>query len=242
MWVSGIEAFRRGEGRGDAIRGTNQMSGEKNAAAPEKEGDGKRKTRRNGRETRVKIMQAACELTRDEGTDAFTIDRVISRAGVSKGAFMYHFPTRQSLIDALMSSYVDHLHEVQSGYEKTEQNRRSRKAVSPVLEAYARWYEDFQSGKCDSGHSMLLALVLASGRDPALLAPLKDWYRRYFEHVKGEPCGDAMSLLLTLVYDGLFFHHLFGTDVFTKEERKQVLELARRLAQTPEGGKTDGEE
>lgn len=54
--------------------------------------------RANGRATRLKILAAARAIIIEKGTDSLSIDRVIKEAGVSKGSFMYHFPSRQALI------------------------------------------------------------------------------------------------------------------------------------------------
>ena len=51
------------------------------------------------------------------------------------------------------------------------------------------------------------------------MEPVRDWYRRYFDRVKQEACGSERALVYTLAYDALFFHHLFGTDVLTNEEK-----------------------
>lgn len=59
--------------------------------------------RANGRATRLKILAAARAIIIEKGTDSLSIDRVIKEAGVSKGSFMYHFPSRQALIEALVN-------------------------------------------------------------------------------------------------------------------------------------------
>ncbi|MEI3243649.1 MAG: TetR/AcrR family transcriptional regulator [Holdemanella sp.] len=71
--------------------------------------------RANGRATRLKILAAARAIIIEKGTDSLSIDRVIKEAGVSKGSFMYHFPSRQALIEALVNEYAAHLGEVQTG-------------------------------------------------------------------------------------------------------------------------------
>ncbi len=60
-----------------------------------------KKGRTNGRATRAKILRAAQSILLGEGSDFLSIDRIIARAEISKGAFMYHFPSRNALLDAL---------------------------------------------------------------------------------------------------------------------------------------------
>ena len=100
--------------------------------------------RANGRTTRLKILAAARVIIIEKGTDSLSIDRVIKEAGVSKGSFMYHFPSRQALIEALVNEYAAHLGEVQTGLTN------KAKSDCPMLEAYAEWYKGFTSGEIDS--------------------------------------------------------------------------------------------
>ena len=96
--------------------------------------------RANGRATRLKILAAARAIIIEKGTDSLSIDRVIKEAGVSKGSFMYHFPSRQALIEALVNEYAAHLGEVQTGLTN------KAKSDCPMLEAYAELYKGFTSG------------------------------------------------------------------------------------------------
>lgn len=187
-----------------------------------------RPARRNGLLMKQRILQAAQSIIFEEGTDALTIDRVIAKAGISKGAFVYHYPTRQALIEALMDSYVAHIDDVQTEYEMMA--RQVKNEVSPYIESYANWYRDFSAGLCDSGQSILLALTMASTQNRGLLKPLQTWYREYFDRIRTEPCGNPMAIVVTLMFDAMFFHHLFGTDVLTEAERSEIIDIARRLA------------
>lgn len=185
----------------------------------------KRPTRANGQATVKKILAAARQIILEQGTDNLSIDRVIKRAGVSKGSFMYHFPTRQDLIPALIEDYARHLHDVQTDLE-----RQSSDKDAALLSAYDKWYRDFTSGSIDQGGSPLVALSLASHDNRELMQPVRDWYRNYFDRVKQEPCGPAAALVATLAYDALFFHHLFGTDVLKAEEKTMILDFLAQLA------------
>lgn len=95
---------------------------------------------------------------------------------------------------------------------------------------YAEWYKGFTSGEIDSGSSPLVALAMASRENKKFMEPVRDWYRRYFDRVKQEACGSERALVYTLAYDALFFHHLFGTDVLTNEEKTAVTSTLQAFA------------
>lgn len=195
-------------------------------SAKEKKNRPATSTRRDGAATRKKLLQAARAIVVEEGTDKLSIDRVIRRAGVSKGTFLYHFSSREKLVAALIEDYAAHLGEVMTTLEKD-----SAGAYDPLLAGYEKWYRDFTEGGIDDGSSPLVPLVTASQSNRKFMAPVRDWYRAHFDKLKASPNGETAALLLTLAFDALFFHRLFGTDVLRDEEKNALLALMHKLAQ-----------
>jgi TetR/AcrR family transcriptional regulator, transcriptional repressor for nem operon len=67
---------------------------------------------KDGTITRTTIMDSAEELILGQGFTATSVDKVIEKAGVTKGAFFYHFNTKADLAFALVDRYaaLDHEH------------------------------------------------------------------------------------------------------------------------------------
>ncbi|MGB0748970.1 MAG: TetR/AcrR family transcriptional regulator [Magnetospiraceae bacterium] len=61
---------------------------------------------RSGAKTREKILDSAQALILSRGFGAATVDRVIESAGITKGAFFYHFKSKADLALALMERYA----------------------------------------------------------------------------------------------------------------------------------------
>jgi TetR/AcrR family transcriptional regulator, transcriptional repressor for nem operon len=61
---------------------------------------------RSGSDTRTAIMDAAEALILEQGFAATAIDRVIERAGITKGTFFYHFKSKAELAYALVERYA----------------------------------------------------------------------------------------------------------------------------------------
>jgi AcrR family transcriptional regulator len=70
-------------------------------------------------ETRARIFAAATELFAERGYHATSIDRIAARAGVAKGTFFVHFPSKDAVIAELVGI----------------QTRAARKARARALEA-----------------------------------------------------------------------------------------------------------
>lgn len=56
--------------------------------------------------TRTRILEAAQRLVLERGFAAVTVDAVIDAAGVSKGAFFHHFPSKAALGRAVVERYA----------------------------------------------------------------------------------------------------------------------------------------
>jgi AcrR family transcriptional regulator len=56
---------------------------------------------------RDEILQCAMRLFIERGYDATSINHIIGRAGISKGAFYHHFQSKEDLIEALAARYAE---------------------------------------------------------------------------------------------------------------------------------------
>lgn len=61
---------------------------------------------RDGTITRNRIMDAAQRMVLDVGLSGASVEKVIDRAGVTKGTFFYHFRTKHDLAAALIERYA----------------------------------------------------------------------------------------------------------------------------------------
>jgi len=61
---------------------------------------------KDGNITREKILDAAETLVLDHGYGATSIDQILERTGITKGAFFYHFKSKADLAQALVARYV----------------------------------------------------------------------------------------------------------------------------------------
>jgi AcrR family transcriptional regulator len=67
--------------------------------------------RTSGPETRTRLLEAAAECFSREGYDATGVAEICTTAGLSKGAFYHHFPSKQAAFLALLDGWLAQLDE-----------------------------------------------------------------------------------------------------------------------------------
>ena len=66
-------------------------------------------SKRHGEETHARILEAAVECFARHGYDATGVAEICACAGVSKGAFYHHFPSKQALFMELLDHWLSEL-------------------------------------------------------------------------------------------------------------------------------------
>jgi AcrR family transcriptional regulator len=129
---------------------------------------------------RATALAAADALLSEEGIAAFTLEAVAARAGISKGGLLYHFPTKEALLAALMRRCLD---------EETD----------PTLEAGTparlRMPADLAEHRPALG-----AMMAAAAQNPALMAMVADHHARRFEALGRDGARYARSLALEAMW------------------------------------------
>ena len=129
-------------------------------------------TQQRSEETYTRILDAAAASFSRNGYDATGVAEVCRAAGVSKGAFYYHFPSKQALFIALLQRWLDEL-DVNIATLQAE--------ASSVPEALTRMAEAFQAvlHTADGNLPMFMEFLSAAQRDPVVWAATVQPYRRY---------------------------------------------------------------
>jgi AcrR family transcriptional regulator len=180
--------------------------------------------------TRERLLDAALDCLAEHGWSGTTTARVAERAGVSRGAELHHFPTRQELVAAA----VDHLAE----RRMAEFSRAVAQLPdgSDLLSAGTELLWDVVS---DPSAYALLELVVAARTDPALRASLEpvaqrldgrfaEFAREMFpEPYASDPRLVRLRKVTFLLLQGLAVSQIVNDDA---AERRAVLDDITDLA------------
>ena len=170
------------------------------------------------------MLEAAIAVVTEQGAARLTLDAVARAAKVSKGGLMYHFPTKESLLQALVTRAIEH---TQQSWEQAQQRLPDRPGRG--LRAYVQ-ASTAERPDLDPFSSALLAVVPG---DPQLLEPVRAYFRERMPALsEGVPFERAA--LVYLATEGLWLLELVGASPYTRSQRSKVQSLLKRLA--AEGG------
>lgn len=129
-------------------------------------------------ETHGKILEAARALFADQGYEATGVARICQVAGVSKGAFYHHFPSKQAVLMAILDEWLVAL---RPGLDLWGGSDR------PVPETLA--FAADAAGTVFEGdprtRRLLLELWSLASRDPAVAEAARDQFRVYAAGLTG---------------------------------------------------------
>jgi AcrR family transcriptional regulator len=129
-------------------------------------------SQRRGEETRTRILDAAAERFARSGYDATGVAEICQRAGVTKGAFYHHFPSKQDVFLELLNRWLE-------GLDTQFQVARGEADTVPrALLAMARMAgQVFEAARGQL--PMFLEFWTKAARDPAVWQATIAPYRRY---------------------------------------------------------------
>lgn len=162
---------------------------------------------------RPQILEAAAQIVKDQGAGHLTIDGVAAQAGLSKGGVLYHFPSKQALLEGMLERLLD---------EITASNTQLRKvhatADNPAL--VARIIE--QHNQTPTQKAMERAVLAAAAEDPKLLAPAHQEATRAFAEAVKDSANPAHSWVVLLAVEGLRFLEMLELLPLSTADRQRV--------------------
>jgi AcrR family transcriptional regulator len=174
-------------------------------------------------DTKAVILDAAEAVVEQAGAAHLTLDAVAAKAGVSKGGLLYHFPTKESLLQGMLGSLLERV-------DQDTDNLRATAGTGPAADLRAHILAGFQTrGKRRQVSTSLLA---ASANNPKLLAPVLEWQKMHVQRMAMTKRKPWRAVVVLLAMDGLWLNELLGTSPLSEKDRKQLLAEMLELAES----------
>lgn len=176
---------------------------------------------------RDRILDAAERTVCAEGGANLTLDAVAQAAGVSKGGLLYHFPSKDALLAAMIERTCDAVD------LRSDARRRSLPADDRAADMKAWVLGVVHPDRLQP--EVGAALFAAAANNPALLDGVR---RRYAEHIgrlTGTNDNFALGAVIMLAVDGLMLGEVWRLLPYTPEQREQIVQQLLRLADEASG-------
>ena len=160
-------------------------------------------------DTRAIILDTAQQLIASEGLQALTLDRVARDAGLSKGGLLYHFSSKEQLIEALVNRVISRL--------DAETAQASASGPRALIEA-----------RLDGNRDVLTVLIAGLVTNPALLDRLREQYqaRQRIIERNAEP-----ATIAHLAAEGLAFCEQLGLITLSPQKRASIVDQIINLTE-----------
>lgn len=169
-----------------------------------------------------RILEAAERVVTEVGPARLTLELVAQAAGVSKGGLLYHFPSKELLLNALAHRYVQSMRKcieaAKIDLQPTDVACDIKACIVGMLGTDVR------------SKAMGAALLAAAANDLGLLEVIRAHIARHHEEILGPSANFARAAIVTLAIDGLKMRESLRISSFTEEQRAQIVNELLKVA------------
>jgi AcrR family transcriptional regulator len=167
------------------------------------------------------LLDAAEAVIVRQGIASLTLDAVAAEAGMSKGGLLHHFPTKDRLVEALVTRTAEHIrahHE--EAYERTPEGpgRMARALLSTGLADVNCW-----SDQCRRSSSAVFA---ALAQNPSLIEPMRAAYGDLHRRIAEDDLPPGVGEAVLAAVDGLWLYWVLG---LVPVDQKMIVRLRQAL-------------
>jgi len=187
-------------------------------------------------DARTRVLDAAEAIVMARGVGGLTLEAAARDAGVSKGGLLYHFASKEALLDALLRRLAAAMEQqFEAGVAAQPEG------PAPVARAVLDW--GFGTADPDSNAAMRIAqaqhdraaavFLAAFHHDPALLDPIREVVARIRAAIAADGLPPGVGTVIQAACDGLFIARLFRLYEPTASERAEMRAALTRLLEAP---------
>lgn len=166
---------------------------------------------------------AECLIGRD-GPGKLTLDAVAAEAKRSKGGILYHFPTKDALIQAMVDRML-------SRFLEAHKKVMSQDSVTKGkwIRAYLKATFPNKKRETIDHQRVSSALLAAITSHPSLMEPVKKSYDSWQQELEKDGIDPATAVLVRLAVDGLWMSELLGLPPLRPQIRENILAQLDKL-------------
>jgi len=177
---------------------------------------------RTSSNTRETIFRACSQILRREGLTNLTLQAVASEAGLSKGGLLYHFETKEALIEALFE-YHNNI------FEERLKELLALEGDKPgaFLRAYAKASVEQMANPENA--SLYASLFAAEEKYASAHKLMREKYVNWQKEINQAGLDENWAMFLRFAVDGLWFAEMHRYAPPIPEQREEIVEMILKL-------------
>jgi AcrR family transcriptional regulator len=179
--------------------------------------------RQDGTATREKILSVTAKLIAASGPAELTIEKAAQAASLSKGAVLYHFPSKDALVSALITASLEKFDATTTRFVERDATGKGR-----FTRAYANVLFHPQNNTAEFAAGLLAAVTT----NLSLLEPAVSRHADIQRRIEDDGISASLATLIRLAADGLYFTRAFGLAPPSDAQAEGVLKLLLEMSQS----------
>lgn len=167
--------------------------------------------------TKQKLLDAATTIIMDNGVHQLTLDEVAKTAGVSKGGLLYHYPSKEALLTAIVERLQQEENEL---YESLQ-----REGFGPV-EAFVRLFDETklhpERSPIQIDAEKMISFITLFAVDQEYAARWKRDLDAFFETFQ-QTSDPAETMIIRYALEGMMMSEHFGVGVPPAELKQAII-------------------
>ncbi|MFF2887504.1 TetR family transcriptional regulator [Paenibacillus sp. NPDC057967] len=175
---------------------------------------------------REHILKSAMQLILTVDFNGLTLDAVAKEAGVSKGGLLYHFPSKDALLQGITVHIFDQFTEMFHSYA----NKDSRE--------HGKWCRAYiQASRQDlkkHGGILNVGVMSAALLEPVFVESMNNNYAYWFGKLSEDALDPVVVNLIRLTIDGLYYSDMYKLKPLDDAALDAVIEQLLKLTEEGE--------
>lgn len=189
-------------------------------------------TKHDPTQVQSRLLSAVEDILISEGLNGLTLEAVAKKADVSKGGLLYHFKSKDDLIEGILARMVRewnlqlefHWQAAKPGPGRMARALSRLIAADPVLNSPDTEQSRRQRGLCG-------AVMAATVNNPDLLKPVRASYEALLKRIEDDGLDPGRTIAIVAALDGLWFATFFNFYTLSPKQRTSLLQAIEELAQ-----------
>ena len=168
---------------------------------------------------KIDILEAASKIVAEKGIFYLTIEAVAVEAGISKGGLLYHYRSKEVLVEKMVE------------YLAINYKNKIANHAAEDLEEKGKWtraYLDVTFTKVNQNKDMHAGLLAAKAVNPTLLSPIHEVYSEWQYDIENDGLDPITATIIRLATDGIWLGDIFDINPLENESKELIYERLRK--------------